>query len=27
VLAKLQEDQRHYADLVEQYGVNLRDEG
>jgi tripartite-type tricarboxylate transporter receptor subunit TctC len=27
VLAQLQEDQKRYADLVKQYGINLRDEG
>ena len=27
VLAQLQKDQTRYADLVKQYGINLRDEG
>jgi tripartite-type tricarboxylate transporter receptor subunit TctC len=27
VLAQLQEDQKRFADLVKQYGINLRDEG
>ncbi|HET6736992.1 Bug family tripartite tricarboxylate transporter substrate binding protein [Mycobacterium sp.] len=27
VLAQLQSDQKRYADLVKQYGINLRDEG
>ena len=27
VLAQLQADQKRYADLVKQYGINLRDEG
>ena len=27
VLAQLQKDQKRYADLVKQYGINLRDEG
>jgi hypothetical protein len=26
VLAQLQEDQKRYADLVKQYGINLRSE-
>jgi tripartite-type tricarboxylate transporter receptor subunit TctC len=27
VLTQLQADQKRYADLVKQYGINLRDEG
>ena len=27
VVAQLQKDQKRYADLVKQYGINLRDEG
>ncbi len=27
VVAQLQKDQKRFADLVKQYGINLRDEG